>query len=376
LELEAVIRRCLQLAVLAAALAAFWAATASAQQPAPFDVYAIPVHVDQTAASANAARDAARLDGERHAYLLMLYRLTRAADAARLPPASDAALNDLIQGFEVANERRSNVRYLADYTYHFRPDGIRSLLRQAQIPFAESPSRPLVVLAVLESGAGPVLWNDPNPWRDAWNQANFPPGLVPLTMPLGDAADLATADASAADHGDDATLAAVSKRYNGADVLVARATIKPGAVETVSVSATRYSPGAPGNGQTWTNSYAAAPGEPEPGLLQRAAAGTDAQIEEAWKAANVIDFSQAGTFAVNVPVTDLQSLAAVNTRLAGISAIQRTDLVSLNRQMAHILIHYVGDPSQLRVALAQSNLELSGDPSSLVLIYHGDATNP
>jgi len=158
--------------------------------------------------------------------------------------------------------------------------------------------------------------------------------------------------------------------------LLARATIKPGAVETVSVSATRYSPGAPGNGQTWTNSYAAAPGEPEPGLLQRAAAGTDAQIEEAWKAANVIDFSQAGTFAVNVPVTDLQSLAAVNTRLAGISAIQRTDLVSLNRQMAHILIHYVGDPSQLRVALAQSNLELSGDPSSLVLIYHGDATNP
>ena len=379
LKLEAVIGKVARFALLAAAAPAFWAAAAFAQQPAqpaPFDVYAIQVHVDQTAASANAARDAARLDGGRHAYLLMLYRLTRAADAARLPPASDAALNDLIQGFEVANERRSNVRYLADYTYHFRPDGIRSLLRQAQIPYAETPSRPLVMLPVLEGGAIPALWNDPNPWRDAWNQANFPPGLVPLIMPLGDAADLAAADPSAADRGDDAALAAISKRYNGADVLVARAAIKPGAVETVSVNATRYSPGAAGNSPTWTNSYAAAPGEPEPALLQRAAAGTDAQIEEAWKAANVIDFSQAGTFAVSVPITDLQSLAAVNTRLAGISAIQRTDLVSLNRQMAHILIHYVGDPSQLRVALAQSNLELSGDPSSLVLIYHGGAASP
>jgi hypothetical protein len=44
--------------------------------------------------------------------------------------------------------------------------------------------------------------------------------------------------------------------------------------------------------------------------------------------------------------------------------------------MAHILIHYVGDPSQLRVALAQSNLELSGDPSNLVLIYHGGTPSP
>jgi hypothetical protein len=364
-----------RLAACAAALAAFWAASSSAQQAAPFDLYAIPVHVDQTAASAIAARDAARAEGQRHAYRLMLSRLTRAADAARLPPADDAMLNNLIQGFEVANERRSAVRYFADYTYHFQPDGIRNLLRQAQIPFAEAPSRPLVVLAVLE-GAVPVLWDDPNPWRNAWNQGNLPPGLVPLILPLGDAADVAASDAPASDRGDDAALAAISRRYNGADVLVTRATIKPGAPETVAVNTTRYSPGSAGNNQTWIASYVAAPGETEPALLQRAVAGTDAQIEEAWKAANVIDFSQAGAIAVNVPVSDLQSWAAVNAQLAGISVIQRIDLLSLNRRMAHILIHYVGDPSQLRLALTQSNLDLSGDPSSLVLVTHGAAASP
>ena len=365
-----------RLALYAAALAAFWAGAAAAQQAAPFDVYAIQVHVDQTAASATNARDAARLDGERHAYQLMLSRLTRASDAARLPPANDAVLNDLIQGFEVANERRSNVRYFADYTFHFRPDGVRALLRQAQIPFAEAPSRPLVVLAVVEGGSGPVLWADPNPWRDAWNQANFPPGLVPLILPLGDAADLAAADAPAADRGDDAALAAISKRYNGADVLVARATIKPGPPETVDVNATRYSPGSSGDNPAWIASYVAGTGEAEPDLLQRAVAGTDAQIEEAWKAANVIDFGQAGALAVNVPVTDLPGWAAVQAKLSGISVIQRVDLLSLNRQMAHILIHYVGDPSQLRLALSQNNLDLSGDPSSLVLVTRAGAASP
>jgi hypothetical protein len=376
LKREAVIGRCLRLAFCAAALAAFGGAAASAQQPAPFDVYAISVHVDQTAASANAARDAARLEGERHAYRLMLSRLTRAADAARLPPPNDADLNDLIQGFEVANERRSAVRYFADYTFHFQPDGIRNILRQAQIPFAEAPSRPLVVLAVLEGGASPVLWDDPNPWRNAWNQGNLPPGLVPLILPPGDAADVAAADAPASDRGDDAALAAISKRYNGADVLVARANIKPGAAATVTVNATRYSPGSPGNNQTWIASYVTASGEPEPALLQRAVAGTDAQIEEAWKAATVIDFSQAGTLVVNVPVTDLQGWAALNAKLSGISVIRRVDLLSLNRQMAHILLHYVGDPSQLRLALTQNNLDLSGDPSSLVLVPHAGAASP
>ena len=207
---EAVIGKSLLLVMLA--LAAFWDASALAQQAAPFDVYAIPVHVDQTAASANAARDAARFEGARHAYIRMLSRLTRASDAARLPPANDASLNDLIQGFEVANERRSDCALSRRLHLPFPPDAHP----RPAAPGANSFRRSAVAAACRPAGSGgqrrcgPVLWDDPNPWRDAWNQANFPPGLVPLILPLGDAADLAAADAPAADHGDDAALASIS----------------------------------------------------------------------------------------------------------------------------------------------------------------------
>ena len=369
------IGKCLFLAALSLALAGFAAAPSWAQKAAPFDVYAVRVHLDETAASAISARDAARGEGQRHAYILMLSRLTRANDASRLPPPNDAALNDLIQGFEVANERRSSVRYIADFTYHFRPDGIRAVLRQAQIPFAEAVSRPLVVLPVLENGTAPALW-DSNPWRAAWNQAAFPPGLVPLIEPTGDATDAASIDAPAADRGDDTSMGNIAKRYGGADVLVVRATIKPGAAENISVSATRYTPGSGSPGINWSGSYTAASGEAEPDLLTRAALGIDAQIEEAWKEANVIDFSQAGMLAVNVPVTDLQSWTALNAQLAGIPVVQHTDLVSLNRQSAQLLIHYVGGLTQLRLALAQNNLDLGGDPSNPVLSVHGAAPSP
>src|SRR3974390_951429 len=130
------------------AVAAAWAFFGfSAVAADRVDIFTVSVPVDATAANANTARDTARLDGEHRAHAALLDRLTLASDQARLPAATDAMLNDLIEGFEVANERRSTVRYLADYTFHFRRDAVERVLREQGIPFAETPSKPLVVLA-------------------------------------------------------------------------------------------------------------------------------------------------------------------------------------------------------------------------------------
>src|SRR5579875_96581 len=96
-------KRHLQVA-LAAICLALAAASANAQTtPAQAGVYTVAnVPVDATAASADAAREAARLQGEHQAYAILLARLTRASDASKLPPADEATLNDLVQGFEVA----------------------------------------------------------------------------------------------------------------------------------------------------------------------------------------------------------------------------------------------------------------------------------
>jgi hypothetical protein len=338
------------------------------------DIFTVSVPVDATAASANAARDTARLDGQRRAYAALLDRLTLPRDRSRLPPPTDSTLNQVIQGFEVANERRSTVRYLADYTFHFRAGAVEQLLRDHGVAFAETVSKPVVVLPVLESSGRPMLWDDPNPWRDAWASAPPPQGLVPMKVPLGEVEDVATIDAATADAGDDAHLQAISANYDHADVLVTRATIHgAGNGEAVDVSTTRFIPGSPGGEQSWVASYTAAQGEAEPDLLARAVAGTVDQVDNAWKQANMLDYSQSATLVVSVPAASLDAWLAVRQRLAATAAIQSTQLISLDRHGARLELHYVGSADQLRVALAQNNLDLSGSDPDWVLQQGGGA---
>ncbi len=358
-------------------LGALCALSAPAAAQSRFDVFTIaPVRVDVTAASASAARDQALIEGERRALQMLIERLTLAAGRSRLPQPNSAQLSDLVQGFEVANERRSGVRYIADYTFHFRPDSVRQLLGQAGIAFAETPSKPLVVLAVLLDGDRAALWDDPNPWRDAWARAKLPPGLVPLVIPLGEIADVAAIDTDAALHGDDARLRSLSQRYDGDDVLVTAATVSQSATRSLDVVTSRYTPGNPASRQTWSNSVTANPSESDTAMMTRALADTMARVEEAWKVANILDLRQSGTLTVRVAAGSLRDWVVVRDRLTGIPAVRSSQLMSIDRGGARVEIRYVGDPAQLRLALAQRDLELSGNDPDWVLRQRGSGGAP
>jgi len=342
------------------------------------DVYTVAnVPVDATAANAAAARDQARGDGERRAYDRLMDRLTLDADRGKRPPANDTLLNDLISGFEVAGEHTSGVRYLAKYSFHFRADAVRKLLRDAQIPYCETPSKPLVVLAVATGGSAALLWDDPNPWRDAWGAHPPPAGLVPLVLPYGDLEDVQAIDADTAMAGDPAKLQAVSRRYGGADVLVAVGQLDASvAPHRLAVTATRYSPAGDQPAQSWSATYTATPDESDGDLYAAAIAGTAQQVEQAWKEANMLDYSHAATLTARVPTGALQRFVEVRDRLAQLPAIERSDLLSLDRDNAVMALHYYGTPDQLRVALAQRDLVLEGQDPDWVIERRGDASRP
>ena len=131
----------------------------------------------------------ARADGQRRALDDVIQRLTGSTDLSKLPKLDDQTITNMVDSFEVANEKMSNVRYLADYTFHFRRSRIRQLLRNSGIAFSENPDKPVVVVPVFQDGDKLVLWDDPNPWRDAWSQTPAASGPAELALPLGGVGD-------------------------------------------------------------------------------------------------------------------------------------------------------------------------------------------
>ncbi len=356
------------------------------------EAYSATVKVDATADSAAAARETARIDGQRRALATVIERLSGASEPAKPPKLDDKAITDMVVSFEVANEHMSAVRYVADYTFHFRPSKVRRLVRvvetppadsgsksppdknpgdnggrspteAASKPSAESGNRAVVVLPVYQDGANLVLWDDPNAWRAAWSQRPAGSGPGRLILPLGDAGDLAAIDAEKAGSGTSEALTAIAQRNRVSEAVVALATARREGdkLAGLDISVKRYRSGHLVD--TQANSFEAGAGESEADLMKRAAESTAAEIESGAKRSAGAHSDQSESLAVTIPITSLGEWVQMRGRLASVSAIRKIDLLSLSRQEARIEVKYVGSQDQLKSSLAEVNLDLGGgDP--------------
>jgi uncharacterized protein DUF2066 len=358
----------------AAALLALLALTGVQRQGQAQDAdpYSATVKVDATADSVIKAREAARLDGQRRALNAIAERLAAAGQSAKVPKLDDSQITGMVASFEVANERMSAVRYLADYTFHFQPAAVQRTLRvsAASVDAAGKPptsppdssGKPLVVLPVYRSAANARLWEDPNPWRDAWDKEPAAAGAA-LIVPLGDAGDIAALDAGKAIAGDAEAIASVAQ-HNGADeAIVALAAPRgpPGAPTGVDVAVRRYRGGQLVDSRVVPVS--ANPGENEGDLLRRTARTVMAGIAGGGKK-DAAGYDQQGTLTAVLPIDGLDDWVRARERMAGVPAIRKVSLMALSRQEATIEIGYVGTIDQLKSNLAGVDLDLTpGGPA-------------
>lgn len=322
-----------------------------------FEVKGIPV--DVTAETAAQARAQALIQGQQTAFRLLLERLTLQADHARLPALNRGDLEVYVRDFGISDEKSSAVRYIARMDVRFRPGPVRDLLYEMGVQFAETPSKPVVVLPVYQTGGAMLLWDDPNPWAVAWNARPQSFGLVPTVMPIGDLTDIAAIGAEQAVDGDQQRLAALARRYGATDTVVAQAvqgvdvaTARP----SLEVYVTRF--GTELVEQTVVRSYEALEGEPVDTLLARAAIDITGLVEDTWKRDNLLDFGSSSVMAVVVPVRGLHDWLLVKRRLERVAVVRRLELVLINRTEVRVNLHFIGDVDQLTLALEQADLGL------------------
>jgi len=258
-------------ACVAVVLAVVAAESAPAQDTEVFEVRGVAV--DITAETAAAAREEALAEGEKKAFERLFQRMTLSEDRDYLPDLNreDRAL--LVRDFTVAGEKTSTVRYLATLNYRFNAEEVRNLLIDYGVPFAETSSKPVLVLPAYEAAGALVLWDDPNPWRAAWRTRPVVEGLAPLMLPVGDLADIAAIGVEQAVAGDRQRLDTLVRRYRTGDVLVAHAILgldPDGGRPLLEVLLARFSPAGPEH--TTAETFRSEDGESIETLLARAAA--------------------------------------------------------------------------------------------------------
>ncbi len=340
----------------------------SGTKEAKRDVFEVrDVAVDVTAETAAKAREKALTQGERKAFRRLVGRLTLLPeqDGGELPLPED--ISTMVKDFQVLEEKTSAVRYLATLVYRFKPRLVRKYFIDSYMAFAETPSKPVLVLPVFQAAGALLLFDDPNPWRDAWAARTDTDGLVPMALPKGDLADISLIGAEQAIDGDMQRLSAIARRYGAGDTLVAQAIqgMDSRGLAALEVFMTRY--GTAQMEQTVVKSYASRVGETLAGLLRRAADDLARRVEDNWKRDNLLEFGRQAVIAVRLPIRGLKDWVGLKRILAGIAVIRRADPVLLSRREVMVNIHYIGDPDQLALALEQEDLILGREDGEWII---------
>jgi hypothetical protein len=318
------------------------------------------VAVDETAESAATARDVALAKGQATAFRRLMNRIVPIAQQDRIPPLSPAILLDIVAGIDVENEKTSSVRYLANLTVRFNQAAVRAMLRGADVAFAETPGKPLIVLPIYRAAGTLQLWDNANGWLRAWQALPAQDALIPLSVPKGDSADISDISPQQALNGTQARLTAITRRYGASGVVLAAATLRRDAGArglVLEVTLSRFGSGIWDS--TSVRSFPAGPDMAADDLLRHAAMKVREEVVEGWKQDNLIRFGERRELVAVVPIAGLLEWVELRERFSEIASLEKADLLSLSLKEATVRLNFFGDEDQLVQAFAQRDMELS-----------------
>jgi hypothetical protein len=192
-------------------------ATTATAAPAEGPLTVTDILVDKTDKNAVVARDQAIIEAQRTAFRSLCEKWMSPEALKTYNYPDDKTIAALVQDFEIKNEQISANRYMATFTVRFSPDinnyikipadGASTIASSTPAasalptaPAATMAPREVLVLPYFENTSGKkILWEDPNPWREAWQAAGnstAADGLT-ITVPLGDLADIAAGSSDA-----------------------------------------------------------------------------------------------------------------------------------------------------------------------------------
>ncbi|MXW92591.1 MAG: DUF2066 domain-containing protein [Rhodospirillaceae bacterium] len=330
-----------------------------------------------------AARTDAALNAAPAALERLLHRLTSIRDREFLPPVPPERAREMVRGLEVVRAKRQDSpagrSFDGALSYLFNPEAVGAFLKAEQLGWSARRSDPVLVLAVWRGEGGAVLWDDPNPWRDAWAATEREPGLVPVVLPEGSLKDLQAIDAEQAAGRDAQSLAAIARAYGAKQVLVA-------------VAAAGTATGAATGTEAEAEAEAGTEAEAEGGLtvsaalfnlrsgvseelepvtakgetamaMAEAAAVLTGRLQERWKDRVIVPEGPVSTTRVVLRFGDLAAWVRVRENLAAAPSVTGHRVIAFSAGEAQLALTHRGDADALAARLPAFGLALQQESS-------------
>jgi len=332
------------------------------------DIYTIyNMEVDETSRNVATARDRALRKGQRESLMRLFRRMILTTDMDRLPEFSDLDVQDYVNGFEINNERRSSVRYIASLVVHFNRDKINDVLSNNQIPYAETLGRAVSVLPVFEEGGTLRLWEKDNLWREAWQNYDMTNNLVPVDTPAPTLKNRFYISALQAKNDDQRSIASFIEKSALNELIIAVANLRKSASgdkisldihlkQNSLVEEAYYEP------KTLSVTLPAYDETGKSNLEALYMAGVDAAsgwVDDLWKMQVLVNYGISSKIAVRGDLEKINDWVIMQRQLEKVNLVKKVDLKSLNIETVDLEIEFSGEAEQLVLSLAQQGVRLS-----------------
>ncbi len=328
------------------------------------DLFSVPGVIVSVAANSSAeAKALAERSAKEQAFRRLAERLVVPQDLAAIPQVGVAQIEPAISSFRVLDEVVTGTTFDGRFTVQFDPAATRRLLDELGLGYTEVQSRPYVIVPVYGSSPDATLWQDPNPWRTAWEGfGGVQDTLVPVKVPLGDLQDVVAVDAEQALAGNQRGLADLAANYDSAGAVVAAASVSgspSGGGAGLSIAVRSY--GEP-LGEPFTVSLTQSPDEQPQAFFERGVIAVLQGLESSWKSANAVQFTAASSLRVRALASALQDWLLIRADLEREPLVSAVRVLSLRRGEVVVELTHRGSVDQLQRALAQRGLNLVQAP--------------
>ena len=340
---------------------------AMARQDTPLDqLFTIrDIKLDETASSANRARQTAFLKAEIEAYTKLLRKITQLEDRVLLPELGVAERQALITGIEIVEEQTSSRRYLATMNVRFEASRVSSFLASYGVPHVLGTGRPILVLHAHQRGLSTFLWEDDLivgqaradvDWVNRIRGYQFARGEIQERLAIS-ASEVQSKDIVAA-----LEIAALNS-LDAAVLIISSVVIKPDGTKELIYEYTATDSGVIGDG-----TIPFADGNEENTMANMFELVLEV-IDGAWRERLLVDTGTTGELDVVVPSLGLLELAELERRLSAVTLVQAYEVREVGMPLSRFFLRYTGREEQLALALRFEGIDLKpyGDEFMLEL---------